>query len=41
MELGWKELSLLERVKQRLDKLGYEMHYSKYNHGLSDNNDNN
>lgn len=39
MELGWKELSLLERVKQRLEKLGYEMHYSKYNHGLSDSND--
>jgi hypothetical protein len=38
MKLGWKELSLLERVKQRLENLGYEMHYSKYNYGLGDNN---
>ena len=37
MELGWKELSLLKRVEERLAKLGYEMLYSKYNHGLNEN----
>ena len=36
MQIGWKTLNLLERIKQRLENLGYEMQYSKYNHGISD-----
>jgi len=37
MDIGWKELSLLKRVEERLDKLGYQLFYSKYNNGLEDN----